>query len=75
MSAVILHGPDCPMAMTKPGKMHVVVKELDSLAEEVYSLLEEHGLPFYSVEAHNSQCPGCHFPWEDLELRLFILQN
>ncbi|MGI6364711.1 MAG: hypothetical protein ACOX2G_03045 [Bacillota bacterium] len=76
MKAVTVHCSGCPEA-ANPGDLHVVYENenMETLVAEVFRLLEEHDLPFYSVQAHNKQCPGCHFPWEELELRLFILQH
>lgn len=75
MQAIVLHSPGCQALADKPGELHVVVKELDSLVEEVYGLMQRHRIPFYQVQPHNHSCPGPRFPYEDLEFKLFTLEH
>lgn len=74
MQTITVHKPECPAAGCRDG-LHVVIKDLRALVPEVHGFMERYGIPFYRVQPHNSECPGCHFPWEDLEFQLFTLEH
>jgi len=77
MERITVHKPDCP-ELLKPqnGELAVGVKgNLETLVSEIHALMKIHNIPFYNVAPHNQSCPGCRFPWEDLEFRLFVLEH
>jgi hypothetical protein len=73
MQKIVVHKQSC--LELQSGEMHVATKEMDAMVEEVFSLMQKHSIPFYNVETHYYGCPGPSFPMEELELRLFTLEN
>jgi len=73
MPTIIVHRPGCPDLLA--GGYNVVVGEIQQLTRDIKNLMTAHGIPFYNVQPHNESCPGRHFPWEDLEFNLFILEH
>ncbi|MBS4031940.1 MAG: hypothetical protein KGZ63_11060 [Clostridiales bacterium] len=70
---IVLHKEDCPDIPEH--SLHVKVKKMDDLVDEVFSLMQKYKIPFHHVEPHNRNCPGLKFPLEELEHKLFILEH
>ncbi len=73
MQKITVHKKGCPDAFS--GELHVTVKKMDYLVEEIYALMRKHNIPFYNVVAHARGCPELSFPMEELELVLFTLEH
>ncbi len=73
MQKIVIHRESC--RQSQAGVLNVSVKEMDELVGEVYSLMQEHHIPFFEVVTHSRDCPGSAFPMEELEHRLFILEH
>jgi len=76
VQTIVVHKRGCPnLKEYLDNTFHVEEKELEGLASTIFQVMTKHEIPFYQVVPHNTDCPGRHFPWEDLELKLFTLAH